>query len=374
MTAASAMRVLLVASSYPRDAGDWKGRFIFDQAAALARQGLEVRLWAPPGELPPRVQSALAPADARWLENLLARGGIAHLLRRRPWAGIWAGWQLLRRLRAACRRPPGADFYLINWLQNALALPDDGKPAIITVLGRDFGLLRLPGMVGALRHQCQMRPALLAPNAEWMVPRLQELFADVAHVEANPFGVGQEWFGVKRGVTHDGWLAVTRITAAKLGTLLEWGDGLFSPERPLHLLGPMQEVLTLPSWVTYHGATNPRELRERWFPQAVGLITLSRHDEGRPQAMIEAMAAGLPVIASAIPAHADLVRNNVNGWLVDDRAALAAALAAANDPTTAARIGTAAHDYVTRQIGTWDDCAARYAAAFVKLREHGDAG
>jgi hypothetical protein len=367
------VRALLVATSFPRDAADWKGRFIFDQAAALARQGIDVRLWAPPGELPPGVQSALTPADARWLDALLARGGIAHLLRRRPWAGAWAGWQLLRRIGAACRRSPGADFYLVNWLQNALALPDDGRPAIITVLGSDFGLLRLPGMSGALRRQCQLRRTLLAPNAGWMVPRLRELFGDVAAVEANPFGVAREWFDVGRADAPSGWLVVSRITRAKLGTLLDWGEGLFSPQRPLHLLGPLQEDIELPPWISHHGATNPRELRARWFPEAAGLLTLSRHDEGRPQVLIEAMAAGLPVIASDIPAHADLVRNHQTGWLVHDRAELAAALAAAEEPA-AARFGRAAKDYVVRQVGTWDDSAARYAVAARKLLERTDEG
>lgn len=367
------LRALLVATSFPRDAADWKGRFIFDQATALARQGIDVRLWAPSGELPPGVQSALSPADARWLEALLAQGGIAHLLRRRPWAGAWAGWQLLRRIGAACRRAPGADFYLVDWLQNALALPDDGRPAIITVLGSDFGLLRLPGMAGALRRQCQLRRTLLAPNAEWMEPRLRELFGDVAAVEANPFGVAREWFDVERLGSPCGWLVVSRVTREKLGPLLEWGEGLFPPQRPLHLLGPMQEEIDLPPWIAYHGATNPTVLRERWFPQTAGLLTLSRHDEGRPQVLIEAMAAGLPVIASDIPAHADLVRNGETGWLVADQAQLAGALAAAEEPAVATRIGAAARDHVRQHIGTWDDCAARYALASRKLLEHDDA-
>jgi glycosyltransferase involved in cell wall biosynthesis len=100
---------------------------------------------------------------------------------------------------------------------------------------------------------------------------------------------------------------------------------------------------------------------------------LSEHDEGRPQVMIEAMAAGLPVIASNIAAHADLIRHGETGWLVEDRAALATALDAADDPATVARIGAAARSYVVRQIGTWDDCAARYAAAFRNLVERKDA-
>lgn len=357
------VRVLLTSTSYPSDATDWKGRFIFDQAAALARLGAEVKLWAPPGELPTGVESALTTDDARWLGQLMARGGIAHLMRRRPWAGAWHGYQLLHRARAACLRSEGTDFYLINWLQNAFSLPDDRRAAIITVLGSDYPLLRLPGMRLALQKQFRRRPTLLAPNAAWMVPHLQSLFGDIARVEANPFGVAHEWFDLGSTGTRRGWLVVSRITRAKLGSLVEWGEGLFSSLRPLHLLGPMQEEIVLPAWIQHHGATNPQELRERWFPQTAGLLTLSRHDEGRPQVLIEAMAAGLPVVASDIAAHADLLRNGETGWLVRDRAELASALSAAEESDTSARIGAAAKEYVLKTIGTWDDCSRRYLTA-----------
>jgi hypothetical protein len=368
-------RALLAATSYPRDARDWQGRFIFDQAAALARQGVEVSLWAPLGDLPVGVNSALAPGDALWLNDLLVQGGIAHLLRRRPLAGVWAGWQLLRRLRGACHReagrPASADFYLIDWLQNALALPDDGRPALVTVLGSDYRLLDLPGMAFALRRQFRRRKTVLMPNAAWMAPRLQTLFGDVARVEPNPFGVAAEWFAVERRPVAErkGWLVVSRITRGKLGTLLEWGSGLFSPERSLYLLGPLQDNIDLPPWVIHPGATNPKDLRETWFPQVAGLLTLSQHDEGRPQVLIEAMAAGLPVIASNISAHADLIRHGETGWLVADRQALADALALAENPETEARVSKAARDFVVQQIGTWDDCARRYVAAYRNLLE-----
>lgn len=367
------MGVLITATSFPRDATDWKGRFIFDQAAALARQGQSVTLWAPPGDLPSGVDSALTPDDARWLEDLMARGGIAHLLRRRPWLGAWFGWRLIWHQRAACRRVASADYYLVNWLQNALALPDDGRPAIVTVLGSDFGLLRLPGMVSALRRQFRRRRTVLMPNATWMTSRLHDWFGDVAHIEPNPFGVAPEWFAVERTGQPAGWLVVTRITRGKLGHLLEWGEGLFSPARPLHLLGPMQEEIDLPGWITYHGATNPDELRARWFPQVTGLLTLSQHAEGRPQVMIEAMAAGLPVIASNIPAHADLIRHGETGWLVANRAELLEVLVAAETPERVARVENNAKQYIAHGIGTWDGCAQRYIAAYRQMQGVGNA-
>lgn len=367
----SASSVLLAATSYPRDAADWQGRFIFDQAAALARQGVRLALWAPPGDLPPGVESALCPSDAQWLARLLARGGIAQKLRRQPLSGAWSGLALLWRLRAACRLA-GADFYHINWMQNALALPADGRPALVTVLGSDFRLLDLPGMSALLRRQFASRRVILAPNAGWMAPALRERFGGVAEIRPIPFGVAPEWFDVARNpaATPLGWLVVSRVTRGKLGTLMEWGEGFYSEKEPLHLLGPLQDDLHLPPWIVHHGPTHPRELREKWFPRATGLLTLSQHDEGRPQVLIEAMAAGLPVVASDIAAHADLIRHGETGWLVGDRQGLAAALDEARCPAQAARCAMAASRFVREEIGTWDDCARRYCRAYADLLEN----
>lgn len=363
----SEFRVLLAATSFPRNAHDWRGRFIHDQTASLARQGINLSLWAPSGELPAGVHSILSADDKVWLDHLLESGGIAHLLRHRSLAGVLAGAQLLLRLRAACKRVQ-PDLYHINWLQNALALPDDNRPALVTILGSDFRLLRLPGMVTALRRQFRRRRTILSPNADWMASRLAALFGTVATIRPNPFGVDVQWFSIERQPRTDKrqWLIVSRITRDKLGSLLVWGESLFSEARPLRLLGPMQEEIQLPYWIENPGPTTPEALQRKEFPNAAGLLTLSRHAEGRPQILIEAMAAGIPVIASRIPAHENLIRHGETGWLVSSQEELAKALTLAESPV-AESVGQAARDFIKTKIGTWDDCAHRYLVAYRDL-------
>lgn len=362
------MRLLLTATSYPADAQAWQGRFIADMATALSRRtDIDLQLWAPPGELPLGVQSVLHGYDARWLSDLLKVGGIANLLRQRPLAGAWAGAQLLYRQRRACRLA-SADFYLINWLQNALALPNDGRPAIVTVLGADFRLLDLPGMVSMLRRVFRQRRTLLAPNADWMAPPLERLFGDLAEIRPIPFGVDARWFAVDRQIADPlRWLVVSRLTPEKIGDLFAWGEGVFGMGSELHLFGPMQEKMPVPDWVHYHGATYPAALRDEWFPQAAGLITLSRHDEGRPQVMLEAMAAGLPVIASDLPAHRDLIHHRETGCLIGSRGDLQQAMQYLETTENNWRIGQAARRWIKSTIGDWDDCAARFVACYAGL-------
>lgn len=365
------LQIMLASTSWPHDAHDWRGRFIFDLQAALTRSGeVALSLWAPPGVAPCSGKTATTQAEAAWLKRMSERGGIAHLLRTNPFSGLLHARGILGRLHTAALRT-APDVYHVNWLQLALGLPDDGRPALISVLGSDFGLLRLPGMTTLLRRALSRRRTTLAPNAEWMLEPLRERFGDIAEVRPNPFGVNADWFDVARlaATNSRDWLVVSRITRNKLGDLPAWGEGLFGKTRRLHLLGPKQETLGLPDWMDQHGATNPQALRETHFPSAAGLLTLSRHDEGRPQVMIEAMAAGLPVIASRVPGHIDLIRHGETGWLVDSREELIRALEQAEDPTVAKRMGRRAQAWIRERIGTWDDCAERCIRAYRDLLE-----
>jgi len=374
-TGAAGLNVLMTSTSYPENLQDWRGRFIANMAGALARRDdISLSLWAPPGDLPAGVAAASTPADAAWLAHLSQRGGIAHLLRTRKLLAMGTILSLIARLGRAYRKH-SPDVAHVNWLQNALPLWGTSTPAVITVLGTDFGLLRLPGMRSLLRALLRQRRAILAPNAEWMRPFLQQAFGDVAEVRTIAFGVDDPWFElVRQPLTVEGprhWLAVTRLTKNKIGDLFEWGDGLFGTGRQLHLFGPMQEQISLPSWVQYHGPTHPADLLERWFPIACGLITLSRHDEGRPQVMLEAMAAGLPVLASDLPAHRDIVQHRATGWLAETPQDLATGLAWLNDAANNRHTGQAARRWIKDRVGTWDDCAGRYAAAYQELLGRG---
>ncbi len=360
-------RILMVSSSYPTNVEDWKGRFIADMVQSIAnRQDLALSLWAPPGEHPHNVTDATTPADKIWLRGLVEDGGIASQLRNDKITGLKMAAGLLARLYSTYRRE-SHELAHVNWLQNAMPLWGTKTPALITVLGSDYGLLSMPGMAFMLRAVFRQRPTILAPNATWMTLKLEELFGDIAKVVTVPFGVDKRWFEIDRTDAEPGcWIAITRITNNKIGDLFTWGEGLFR-RRKLHLFGPMQEQINLPSWVVYHGPTHPSELRELWFPKATGLITLSRHDEGRPQVMLEAMAAGLPVIASDLPAHRDFVRHGETGWLVQDRIELSPALTALDNMELNKTIGDAARHWIKQTIGDWDDCAARYAALYNEL-------
>lgn len=370
------LKILFTSTSYPANTEDWRGVFIAHMVRALAmRPDTAVKVWAPLGVLPDNVTYVCDDAERVWLTQLMEQGGIAHRLRQGGWQAGWSAFQLLRLLRRVYRREAQhADVLHINWLQNTLPLINNNKPLLVTVLGSDLKLLNLPTMTWLLRRVLRKRPSLIAPNAEWMVEPLQTRFGDVAEIRPIVFGIADVWYVLERHWQQPKkkWLVVLRVTAKKMGHLFAWGAKLFqNTEHELHLFGPMQEPVTLPDWVYYHGATNPNALQQTWFPQATGLISLSQHDEGRPQVMLEAMAAGLPIIASAIPAHKNLLQHQTTGWLCDNQADFEAAINTLSDVEANERMGQAARDWVRQQVGTWDDCAQRYMQAYRDLLAQG---
>ena len=366
------VNVLLLSTSYPSNAADWRGVFMRHLVAALARRNdVTLSVWAPPGELPDAARATTTTKESAWLAHLMAEGGISHLMRNGGLRAVAAPFRLLCMIAAAYRRQTGTDLYHVNWLQCALPLPRNGTPALITVLGNDLKLLRLPFMQPLLRRVMRGRKVAICPNAEWMRAPLQSAFGDVAQVIPVSFGIDSSWYQVQRHMATDKprlWLAVTRLTADKLGALFEWSEALFRTDgRELHLFGPMQEGITVPTWVHYHGAATAEQLATVWFPIACGLITLSRHAEGRPQVMLEAMAAGLPIIASRTPAHASIVQHDRTGALCATRDSYCVALERMEGDSINRQFGETARNWALHEVGTWDDCAQRYTQVYRKL-------
>jgi glycosyltransferase involved in cell wall biosynthesis len=367
------LRIMFVSTTYPADSKDWRGRFIANLLDSLSRvKDIQLNVWAPPGVLPKNVIDSTPSTESEWLKAVMTQGGIAHFLRTERTRAASSICRLLVYLRRAYRRSTKTDIFHINWLQNALPLFGSKTPAVISVLGSDYKLLAFKGVPFVLRSVLKQRKCILAPNAEWMAPELKRLFGDISEIRPIPFGVDQRWFQVTRPPVANNpmqWIAVSRITQKKIGPLLEWGKDIFRDQHELHLIGPMQENTILPEWVIYHGPASADELCEIWFPKAAGLVTLSQHAEGRPQVILEAMAAGLPVVASDISAHIDVIRHQKTGWLVSSAVALKEATISLSNIETNHTIGKEARHWIKENIGTWHDCANRYIQAYTDLIE-----
>jgi len=83
--------------------------------------------------------------------------------------------------------------------------------------------------------------------------------------------------------------------------------------------------------------------------------------------ILEAMAAGVPVIASPIDAHRDVIRHGENGWLAGSRDQFASGLKWLSDENTNLKAGYAARESILSSFGTWEDAAERYMKIYEEL-------
>ncbi len=109
--------------------------------------------------------------------------------------------------------------------------------------------------------------------------------------------------------------------------------------------------LGLGSTVTLLGAWPSEEVAD--FVEALDVGVLSSHFEGMPLAVMELMAAGKPVVATAVGGVPDLVGDGVHGLLVPpgDPDALAGALGALlRDPPRRTALGEAGRERQRREF------------------------
>ncbi|MGI9336720.1 MAG: group 1 glycosyl transferase, partial [Gammaproteobacteria bacterium] len=197
MTWPDKLGVLLTSPSYPQTNSDWRGVFIGRLVGALSDR-LNVRLWAPPGPTPDSVTYVCTSAEQSFLVQLMQDGGISQLLRSSKARGIWSGVQLWRHLAAVYAREQSADVVHANWLQTCLGISRSRLPLVVTALGNDMALLRIPGMIRMLRAQFSHRPVVIAPNADWMAESLDKAFGRQARIAVVPFGMDDSWYQVDR--------------------------------------------------------------------------------------------------------------------------------------------------------------------------------
>jgi glycosyltransferase involved in cell wall biosynthesis len=112
----------------------------------------------------------------------------------------------------------------------------------------------------------------------------------------------------------------------------------------------------------------------RDIPRLLNVLDLyvqpSRH-EGMPNALLEAMASGRPIVASAVDGNCELIQDGIDGWLVppENAAALSNAIQTAlSDKVEAQRRGRAARQHaelftVEHLVTSWETLLMQVAGA-----------
>jgi len=192
-------------------------------------------------------------------------------------------------------------------------------------------------------------------------------------VRVLPYGVGPEWLAIGAARTARAsrrpfrFLYVGYLTKRKgLNVLFHAWEGMEAQGLELRLAGGGGLEGGCPPGVVQLGQTS-REQLQREMAEADAFVFPSLF-EGFGLVVLEAMAAGLPVITTENTAGVDLIESGVNGLLVPpaDVGALRGALAAlAQSPGKAREMGLAAHQVAAGY--TWKKYGERWGAMLQEL-------
>lgn len=238
-------------------------------------------------------------------------------------------------------------------------------PIIVSFHGADAGIdLDKPAHLALTRRMLDLA-ALLLVRSDSLAQRLIALGADPGKIRLHRTGIplAEIPFQQRRAPADGAWRCVQacRLIAKKgLATTLR-AFAEFAHEYPKSTLtiageGPqlpelqaLAATLGITDRVDFPGFLPQAKLRE-FYASAHFFLHPSEtapdgDQEGVPNSMLEAMASGLPPIATTHGGIPEAVENHISGWLVAERdhAALAKALLAlARDPARYAQMSAAA--------------------------------
>jgi len=399
------MRVCLVASCYPRWAGDSVVPFLGSLGRSLVEAGCEVDVLTPGdgaalprhdtiegvevhryGYFWPRRFERVAygrgiPTNVR--QSLLAKlqlpgfvlcqlVALERLARRRRYDVVNSHWLLAQGLTCGVLR---------QWL---------GVPHVATVHAADiFALRRLPLGSACLRYIARHTDHFFLVSstyrrimAELRVPDPPATVLPMG-VDCARFAAAGDGADVRARLGLAGKrviLFVGRLEEKKGIPYLAEAYARLQAERPdVHLVvvgaGTYEEALRrhvaqggYGARVTLCGRVDNQEIPGYYQAADVlacpSIIDSTGETEGMPVVLLEAMASGRPVVATRVSGIPDVVKDGVNGLLVEpgDAAGLAAALARSLDAALARQLAEGA--LATAATFDWPRVAARYIEIF----------
>jgi len=387
----------VLTTGFPRFDGDLAGNFVLFCCRALKARGVDVRVLAPHTAgtrseevvdgIPLRRFRYLFPAT---LERVAYESGTPANL---EWN--WLAWLGLPFFAVsfwlhACGLARRCQILHAHWIPSGLVAlassPLGRKPVIVSVWGSDLAVARLP-LLGRLTMALLRRARTVIAISEAMRAELLALGLPEHKVRVIPTAVSSlaRPRGDRDQTRRELGLPVDRPLVLYLGRLstvkgpAHFVDAarLVSKERPDsayvvvgdgHLRRELEEAVRATGMAdrfVFAGHVRHEEVG-RWL-SAADLFVLPSLSEGVPHALLEALAFGLPVVASAVGGVPEIVRDGVNGYLVppgDSPALARRILDLLGAPEKRRDFGDAGRQLVEDRQLTWERFAAELADVY----------
>jgi len=385
--------LLFLTQTYPRFEGDTAGPFIRDLARGLVRLGDRVTVLAPHAAgVPARWEDqGVETATFRYAPERYEVLGYGRSLeadeRVKGGAAIAAPLYALGLLRAV-RKARRFDLVHAHWIvPNGVVAAFGSAPLAIGLHGSDVFLAEKPGVRKAAAWALR-RARLLTGCSPELVDRIRALGFPEERARVIPYGVDVKTFAPG----PSGWRERLGIPAEAPMIL---SVGRMATKKGFHvLMEALPEILASGAHVVLAGGGDllpdfqrqasrfggrlhlPGPVLRDTLPdlyRAADIFVLPAvHDskgnvDGLPNVILEAMASGLPVVASGISGIPLAVEDGQTGLLVPEKdpAALAAALRNLLENLPLARaMGERGRRKAETEL-TWDSVASRYREGYV---------
>jgi glycosyltransferase involved in cell wall biosynthesis len=389
------VKILLIAHGFPRRHGDLAGAFLLALARGQQSLGHDVLVVAPHDAGLPlddvvdgvRVRRYRYATDEE--ETLAYRGTMADQVLR-GWSGRRTLLRFLFASRLATRRAIGEfqpDVIHVHWwFPGGLAVwprLSARIPYVMTSHGTDLFLVDRVRVAARLAGPIFRGAAEVTVISSPLVERAERLGVPRSRITVIPMPIDR---AVATEVERPLPSPIVRDTLLFVGRLVERKGASFAIQALAALVragrstrlvivgeGPEREALVVlaaslgvSDRVDLTGVLSPADVRERYSRGGIFVMPAvtdwKGEQEGFGMVIVEAMAYGLPVVASRSGGIPDIIRDGENGLLVPERdvAALAGAVTRLlDDEPLAARLAAAARDDVRNRFAP-----ARIATAF----------
>lgn len=386
--------ILVLTTSYPSHEEDPSGVFIARLLASIMKRGYEIGLVAPSDGTfyGRRVIDGIETVRfgyfwPRSLEKLTrAGGGIPENMSKSFLARFQILPMMVSFLIVSLKEARRCDLIYANWIGagiiGALLNLFTRKPLVVSFRGDDGYLARDRVLWRFLTKWVSRRAAVVAPVSGELLQILADLGVPDKKCRLPRFGVDTKMFRpathriehrdmirllfvgslIPRKGLHDLLKALADPAFNKL-VLEVVGDGYYRQQ-----LKVMCEELGLQHRTHWRGMLPPEQVAR--VMRASDLLCLPSYMEGRPNVVNEAMASGIPVVATRIGGIPDMILEGETGLLFEPgsiegmRKCLRTLI---GDDELRKRMGRAAHEFLIEAGVSWDSTAQEFDAIFSRL-------
>lgn len=354
--------ILIISSNYPRYSGDVCGWFIHEISRQTACRGFNVTILSPHTE---------KSKESEFIDGILIRrfryclfshfeilaygSGMLYNLRKHPFSILTIPSFIIAELLYTCqiihaKRPEiiHTHWLIPQGLIGALLHRFIKIPHIATIHGSDLNILKKYSLLYPIGRFITHNSSIITVNSNYMKQQLIAVSPDCEkEIHVIPMGINPDQFSVNLH-TDMKKLHRSEYLILSVGRLIDWKGTIFLikalplvlekyPNSKLIIAGTGPELeflknqaseLGLQNRIEFLGLIPPSDLLSYYKSADVFVlpsINLKGKTEGLGVVLLEAMAAGCPVIGSAVGGIPDIIKNGENGFLVSEKDPIAIA-------------------------------------------------